>query len=101
MALPRWRMMRIFQPRVLAATDLPDEVGDRARALALALANPSTPHDERVALRRAFSKRLSTEVWSIRFAGWDEYHREFWEIRGCRTPLKSTARNLGPHERPG
>ncbi len=79
MALPRWRLMRAFRPRVLAATDLPDEIADHARALAVALANPSTPHDERVALRRAFSKKLSAEVWSIRLAGWDEFHREFWE----------------------
>ena len=79
MALPRWRLMRVFRPRVLAATDLPDEIADHARALAVALANPSTPRDERVALRRAFSKKLSTEVWSIRLAGWDEFHREFWE----------------------
>ena len=79
MALPRWRLMRVFRPRVLAATDLPDEIADDARALAVALANPSTPHDERVALRRAFSMRLSTEVLLTRVAGWDQFHREFWE----------------------
>jgi hypothetical protein len=71
--------MRAFRPRVLAATDLPDEIADHARALAVVLANPSTPHDERIALRRAFSKRLSTEVFLTWVAGWDEFHREFWE----------------------
>ena len=86
MSLPRWRVMRIFRPRVQTATDLPDEIADHARALAVALANPGTPHDERVALRRAFSKRLSTEVWSIRFAGWDEFHREFWESYEAAAP---------------
>ena len=60
--------MRIFRPRVPAATDLPDEIADHARDLAVALANPSTPHDERC-LRRAFSKRLSTEVLLTRVAG--------------------------------
>ena len=65
MSLPRWRVMRIFRPRVLAATDLPDEIADHAP-------------------RGAFSggalfKRLSTEVLLTRVAGWDEFHREFWE----------------------
>jgi hypothetical protein len=74
-------MMRFFRTRVLTATDLPDEIADHARALAVALANPSTPYDERVALRRAFSKRLSAEVWSIRIAAWDAFNREFWQQR--------------------
>jgi hypothetical protein len=86
MSLPRWRVMRIFRPRVQTATDLPDEIADHARALAVALANPSTPHDERVALRRAFSKRLSTEVLLTRVAGWDEFHREFWESYEAAAP---------------
>jgi len=47
--------------------------------LSVALANPNTPFANRVVLRRAFSKKLSTEVWSIRVAGWDEFHRELWE----------------------
>jgi hypothetical protein len=97
MALPRWRLMRVFRPRVLAATDLPDEIADHARALAVALANPSTPHDERVALRRAFSKKLSAEVWSIRLAGWDEFHREFWETYELPRPVPTrlTGSNSG------
>ena len=95
MALPRWRLMRVFRPRVLAATDLPDEIADHARALAVALANPSTPHDERVALRRAFSKRLSSEVWSIRLAGWDEFHREFWESYEAAAAGSDTANVAG------
>ena len=78
MSLSRLHMMRLFRPPVLTATDLPDEISDQADALAVALANPRTPDDQRVALRRTFSKRLSTEVWSIRVAGWDEFNRELW-----------------------
>jgi hypothetical protein len=77
-SLSRLHMMRLFRPPVLTATDLPDEISDQADALAVALANPRTPDDQRVALRRTFSKRLSTEVWSIRVAGWDEFNRELW-----------------------
>ena len=84
-------MMRFFRPRVLSPTDLPDEIADQARALAVALANPSTPDDERVALRRAFSKRLSTEVWSIRVAGWDEFNREHWHRYEAPRPLPTAA----------
>jgi hypothetical protein len=58
-------MMRIFRPRVLAATDLPDEIADQARALAVALANPST---------------------------WDEFHREFWETYEAATPASDRRR---------
>jgi hypothetical protein len=72
-------MMRFFRPRVLTATDLPDEIADQARALAVALANPRTPHDERVALRRVFARRLSAEVWSVRITAWDEFNRELWQ----------------------
>jgi hypothetical protein len=79
MSLSRLHMKRLFRPRVLSATDLPDEIADQARALAVALANPRTPHEERVALRRAFSKMLATEVWSIRVTAWDEFNREFWQ----------------------
>ena len=86
MSLPRRRVMRIFRPRVPAATDLPGEIADHARALAVALANPSTPRDERVALRRAFSKRLSIEVLLTRVAGWDEFHRAFWESYEAAAP---------------
>jgi hypothetical protein len=78
--------MRAFRPRVLAATDLPDEIADHARALAVVLANPSTPHDERIALRRAFSKRLSTEVFLTWVAGWDEFHRDVWESYEAAAP---------------
>ena len=84
-------MMRLFRPRVLVDADLPDEIADQARALAVALANPRTPHDERVALRRAFSKRLSTEVWSIRVAGWDEFNREFWQKYKAPAPAPAPA----------
>jgi len=70
----RLQMMRRFRPLVLTATDLPEEIADQARALAVAL-HLYTPLGERVALRRAFS----TEGWSIRVAGWDEFHRELWQ----------------------
>jgi hypothetical protein len=82
-------MMRLFRPRVLTATDLPDEIADQARALAVALAKPSTPDDERVALRRAFSKRLSAEVWSVRVTAWDEFNRELW--RSYEAPAPTSA----------
>ena len=89
MPLSRLHTMRLFRPRVLCATDLPDEIADQARALAVALANPGMPPDERVALRRAFSKRLSSEVWSIRVAGWDEVNREFWQKRETAAPTSA------------
>jgi len=71
-------MMRFFRPRDLIAIDLPDEIADQARALAIALANPGTPLDERMALRRAFSKTLSARAWSIRISAWDEFNRQVW-----------------------
>ena len=86
MSLSRLHMMRFFRPQVLSPTDLPEEVADRARALAVALANPHTPYDERVALRRAFSKRLSTQVWSVRFTAWDEFNRELWRRYEASAP---------------
>ena len=85
-------MMRFFRPRVLIAIDLPDEIADQARTLAVALANPDTPHDERIALRRAFSKRLSIEIWSIRVSAWDEFNRQFW--KGCEASAPTFDRRL-------
>jgi len=87
MSPSRLHMMRFFRPRVLNPADLPEEVADRARALAVALANPYTPYDKRVVLRRAFSKRLSTQVWSVRFSAWDEFNRELWQ-RGFRAHFR-------------
>jgi len=86
MSPSRLHMMRFFRPRVLNPADLPEEVADRARALAVALANPYTPYDERVVLRRAFSKRLSTQVWSVRFSAWDEFNRELWRRYEASAP---------------
>jgi hypothetical protein len=71
---------------------MPDDIAEQANALAVALTNPDTTFDERVALRRAFAKRLSAEVWSIRLAGWDEFHREFWESYEATAPTSDRRR---------
>jgi hypothetical protein len=82
--------MRWFRRRVLrAAICMPDDIADQAIALAVALTNPDTTYDERVALRRAFAKRLSTEVWSIRIAAWDAFNDEFWQRYEDLAPTSS------------
>jgi hypothetical protein len=71
---------------------MPDDVADQASALAVALTNPATTFDERVALRRAFAKRLSTEVWSIRIAAWDDFNQELWQRYEALAPASSRRR---------
>jgi hypothetical protein len=74
------------------AIRMPYDIADQASALAVALTNPATTFDERVALRRAFAKRLSSEVWSVRIAAWDEFNQELWQRYEALVPTSARRR---------